>query len=100
MNSSVINVKTSPETKEKAKEVADELGFSLSSLVNAYLKQLIKTKSVSFSVSDELPTENLLTMLKESKEDIRKGRVSPQFDNTDKAIAWLNNSTKNESKLQ
>ena len=97
MNSSVINIKTNPETKIKAKEIADELGFSLSSLINAYLKQLIKTKSVSFSVSDELPTEYLLTVLKESKEDINKGKVSPQFDNADDAITWLNRSTSNES---
>jgi antitoxin component of RelBE/YafQ-DinJ toxin-antitoxin module len=41
MYTAVINVKTHPEIKSQAKKIAEELGFSLSSLVNAYLKQLI-----------------------------------------------------------
>ena|SRR5579884_2096664 len=91
MNTAVINVKTTPETKKKAHQVAEELGFSLSSLVNAFLKQLIKTKSVSFSASDEEPTEYLIQALKESQEDVEKGRVSPAFDNAKDARAWLDN---------
>ncbi len=89
MNTAVINIKTNPEIKAQAKQVAEELGFNLSSLINAYLRQLVKTKTVNFSVSDEVPTEYLLNMLKESEEDIKKGRVSPFFSNADDAIDWL-----------
>lgn len=91
MNTAVINIKTNPTVKTKAQEIAKELGFSLSSLVNAYLKQLIKTKTVYFSALEEEPTEYLLRALKESQEDIKADRVSPAFDNAEDAIAWLNN---------
>lgn len=93
MNSAVINVKVNPELKVQAQNLAEELGFSLSSLINACLKQMIRTKTVSFKVSEE-PTDYLLKALKASKEDIKKGRVSPSFDNAKDAIKWLNSPNK------
>jgi len=97
MNTAVINIKTQAETKIKAQTIAKELGLNLSSIINAYLTQLIKTKTVAFSVSEE-PTEYLLKMLKKSREDIRKNRLSPSFDNAKDAIAWLKKTRKiNES---
>lgn len=74
MNTAVINIKTHPETKIKAQTIAKELGLNLSSIINAYLTQLIKTKTVAFSVSEE-PTKYLIKMLKKSQEDIKAGRV-------------------------
>ena len=87
MNTSVITVKTPSEVKTKAQEVAKELGFSLSSLVNAYLRQLVKTKTVHFSLPEE-PTPFLLDALKESKEDIKAGKVM-SFDNPQDAVTYL-----------
>jgi len=71
--------------------VAKDLGLSLSSLIDAYLRQLIRTKTVTFSASREEPTEYLLDALEESKKDIEAGRVSPTFDNAKDATAWLDN---------
>lgn len=89
MNISVITVKTPSEVKTKAQKVAKELGFSLSSLVNAYLRQLIETKTIHFSLPEE-PTQYLSDSLKESKEDIKAGRVSPTFETAEEATGWLN----------
>ena len=87
MNTSVITVKTPLEVKTKAQEVAKELGFSLSSLVNAYLRQLVKTKTIHFSLPEE-PTPFLLSSLKKSKEDIKAGRAK-SFDNPEDAVNYL-----------
>ena len=78
MNTAVINIKTDPLLKTKAQKVASELGFSLSSLINAYLKQLVQTKTVSFSL-EEKPSKYLLKSLKESEEDIKAGRVYQKY---------------------
>lgn len=94
MNTAVINIKVQPDIKKRAQMVASELGFSLSSLINAYLKQLVKTKTVTFSASSEEPTDYLLQVLRESKEDIKAERVSPSFTDTDSALAWLKNPKK------
>lgn len=102
MNVAVINVKTTPETKKEAKKIADELGLSLSSLINALIKQVIRTKSVTLSVNTEEPNKYLIESLKKSKDDIKKGRVSPTFDNPQDSILWLNDKkrTYNRKKIQ
>lgn len=100
MNSAVVNVKVEPEIKEQAQKVAEELGFSLSAVIKAYLKELIRTKTVSFTAREE-PTDYLLNALKESEKDIKAGRVSPTFDNAEDAINWLNDSERRyENQIQ
>ena len=74
MNTAVINIKTNPEVKAKAQKIAEELGFSLSSLINGYLRSLVKTKAVHFNTSEK-PTDYLIQALKESEKDRRAGRI-------------------------
>lgn len=95
MKTAVINIKTDVKTKNQAKKVAEELGFSLSSLANAYFRTLIKTKEVHFSVNPkEEPSEYMIQALKEAGEDIEAGRVSPTFTDNDSATKWLKKEMK------
>ncbi len=87
-NTAVINIRTDLVIKTKAQKIAERLGLSLSAVINGYLRQLIRTKSISFSL-EEKPTKYLLNSLKKSKEDIKAGYVSPAFDNADEALRWL-----------
>ncbi len=89
MNTAVVNVKVHKDVKKQAQKVAAEMGVSLSALINGFLKRLIKTKTVRFSTREE-PSAWMIKELKKSREDIKAGRISPPFDNTDDAIAWLN----------
>jgi len=50
MAKTLISIKVDKEVKEKAQEIARELGFSLSAIVNAYLRQFIRTREVYFSL--------------------------------------------------
>lgn len=88
MQKTVINVKVNPETKEKAKKAAESMGFSLSALVNAFLTQLIKAKSVRFYV-DEVPAEFVKKILKQAQKNRKQGKNSPIFDNVDDAVQYL-----------
>lgn len=88
MQTSVINIKTNTDTKKQAQKIAGDLGLSLSAVLNGFLKQFVRTKAVSFNLSEE-PSEYFIKSLKESAEDIKAGRVSPAFDNAKDAIAWL-----------
>lgn len=95
MKTAVINFKTDLKTKEMAKKVAEDLGFSLGSLMNGYLHNLIKKREVNFSLDERLePSNELIQALKESSEDIKKGNVSPGFKNSKDAIAWLKKEIK------
>ncbi|MBI2405405.1 type II toxin-antitoxin system RelB/DinJ family antitoxin [Candidatus Gottesmanbacteria bacterium] len=91
MSTAVINIKTDPKVKKKAQAVAEELGFSLSAVLNAYLRNLIRTRKVEFSDDVHLElTPWAKRMLRESEKDVKAGRVSPGFTNAKDAIAWLN----------
>ena len=98
MNTSVINVKVSADLKVQAQSIAEELGFSLSSLINASLRQIVRSRSISFSVSEE-PTEYMLKALKESKKDIKAGRVI-SFKNGSDALNYLDRLINNDKKRQ
>ena len=89
MNSTAIYIKTETQTKEKAKRVAKELGFSLSAIVNTFLKQFIKTKTVTFSGNDEIPNKQTLAIMKQAEENYKKGNTSPAFKTGKEAITWL-----------
>ena len=77
-STTAINIRTDIKVKNQAQEIAQKLGLSLSAVINAYLRQFIRTKSVSFSL-EEQPSDLLLQALEESKEDIKKGYISPVF---------------------
>ena len=90
MNTAVINLKIEPKVKFEAQKVASDLGFSLSSLINGYLRQLVKTKAVHFSLSDEseIPNRYLLEALKEAENDRQKGRFK-SFTKKSDALSYL-----------
>ena len=88
MNTAVINIKTDVKIKSQAQKIASDLGFSLSALINGYLNQLIKTKTVHFSATEEIPSEFMIQALRESEEDRKKKRFK-SFDSADKALEYL-----------
>lgn len=75
MNTEAINIKIDHKTKKAAQKLAEDLGFSLSSLLKAYLRHFLKTKTVHFSAVDEEPSDYLLEALRKSDEDVKAGRV-------------------------
>ncbi len=89
MQTAAIYIKTEPEVKANAQRVAKQLGLSLSSLVNGLLRQLIKTKKITFSATDEIPNEYLKGVMRQAKKNLKTGNHSPIFDNAEDAIAWL-----------
>jgi addiction module RelB/DinJ family antitoxin len=91
MNTASIFIKTEPKIKEEAKKTAEELGFSLSSILNAFLRQFVKTKTITFSAKelDEIPNEYFQQALKRAREQREQGKASPVFHTAKEMIAWL-----------
>lgn len=89
MYNAVINIKTELETKKKAQEFASEIGVSLSSLINAYLKHLVRTKKVEFTLKEEEPSDYLKRLMRQADKDLKAGKASPGFNNAKDAIAFL-----------
>ena len=52
MKSAVINLKTNPELKQKAQQKAQELGLSLSAVINLQLREFVKGKDIHIQVDE------------------------------------------------
>lgn len=89
MNTTAIYIKTQPEVKSNAQAVARAMGLSLSALVNGWLKQLAKNKTVTFSATDEVPNAKLRRALLQSEKNWKSGKHSPAFKTGEEAVAWL-----------
>lgn len=96
MNTAVINVKVQPDLKVEVQEVAQELGLTISALVHGFFKSLVRTRMVTFGVTEE-PSEFLIAALREAKADIKAGRVI-SFPNGKKALGYLDKMIADERK--
>ena len=88
----VINIKADKEVKKNAQELARELGLSLSDVINASLRNFIRTREVYFSAIPRM-TPEFERFLGKVEEDIKKGRnLSPAFKTAQEAIDYLENA--------
>ncbi len=89
MAKTILNVKTDKEVKEQSQEIARELGVPLSTVVNAYLKEFIRTEEVRLSLAPRLRPE-IGKMLKRASEEYRKRKnVAGPFTSAKEALAHL-----------
>ena len=88
MDTVVINIKTDRMVKSQAQNIAAQLGLNLSSLINAYLKQLVRTRKVEFDLGED-PSSYLKLTIKKAEENYKKGKVSPAFKTGAESVKWL-----------
>jgi|ERR1035437_343907 addiction module RelB/DinJ family antitoxin len=74
MNTVAILIKTDPKIKEKAQKTAEEMGISLTSVINHYLKYFIQAKSITFTAGVEAPNQYMTDALKQSEEEYAAGK--------------------------
>lgn len=89
MSYAVVTAKVDPQTKKEAQKTAERLGMPLSVVIKAFLKQFIRTQSVSFGVLDEEPSEYLKNAIRQAEKDWKAGKASPAFKTGEEAVAWL-----------
>ncbi len=96
MNTTTIHIKIDVKTRDAAKKVAEDFGFSLTSLVNALLKQVARTKRLALNL-EEKPTPYMIESLKKSEEDVKAGRVI-SFKSGHEALDYLKKEIRNEKR--
>lgn len=85
----VIHIKTDREVKENAQKLALGLGLNLSDVINASLRNFIRTREVYFSDIPRM-TPELEKLLDTVEDDIKNKRnLSPSFKTAKKAIEYL-----------
>ncbi len=89
MNTAILNIKTDPETKKQLKEFAAQVGLPVSALMNAQIKQMLRSGSVEFS-TDEIPNAATQKQIKQAVADYKAGKnIYGPFDTAEDMIAAL-----------
>lgn len=78
----VISVKIDVDVKEEASEVAKSAGLTISTLVNAYLRQVAVTRRIELYAPEKM-TPNLEALIEEVEAELKSGEASKAFDNVD-----------------
>ena len=73
MTKTLLNVRTDIKVKKEAQKIAKNLGVPLSVIVNAYLREFIRSKEVRFSYESKLRPE-VGKILKKQKKDFEDGK--------------------------
>jgi len=94
MAKTTINIKADKDVKERAQKVARDLGMPLSTIINAYLNQFIRTKEVHFYLEGELKPSVKRRLDRLQKEAMRGKNLSPVFRTAREMDAYLKFLTK------
>ena len=88
MKTAMLNVKIDPKIKREAVKIAESLGFSLSAIVNASLKDLTRRKTVSFSILE--PNVALTNVIRKTRAERGKGKSIGPFYSASTMMKSLN----------
>lgn len=85
----VIHIKADKEVKENAQIIAKDLGLTLSDVINAALRNFIRTREVIFSSQPHMTSE-LEKLLDKVESDIKKKKnLSGPFTNSEAIDKFL-----------
>ena len=89
MAKTIINIKTEKEVKENAQKLARDLGLSLSDVINASLRNFVRSREVYFSYIPQMTPEFERFVGTIEKDLKKKKNLSPAFDSAEKAIEYI-----------
>lgn len=84
-----MHIKVDKDIKEKSAKIAHSLGLSLSAIVNASLRNFIRTETFSVSAAEQM-TPYMESWLAEVEEDINAGKnMSKPYNSAEELIKSL-----------
>ncbi len=86
----ILNFKVDQKLKASAKNTAQKLGIPLSTVLNAFLRQFVNEKEITFSLPTHKPSKLLMDIIKDAERDFDDGNVRGPFNNVGALIKNLN----------
>ncbi|MEI6238004.1 MAG: type II toxin-antitoxin system RelB/DinJ family antitoxin [bacterium] len=84
----LIHIRTDKIIKDEAQRILEDLGFNISSYINASLRKLVKERKIEFSYYPNSKTKKDLLKI---EKDVKKGRnLSTPFSSGKKMDEYLN----------
>ncbi|MFZ1249750.1 MAG: type II toxin-antitoxin system RelB/DinJ family antitoxin [Candidatus Saccharimonadales bacterium] len=85
----VINLKTDPALKKAVQKIADELGVSISAVLNNELHRFARERRVTFEIP-EVPNAQTAKRMEKSRKEFQAGDYH-KFETNDEALDFLHN---------
>lgn len=81
IKTTTIHIKIDERVKEEVQFIVDEMGLTVSGVINAFLRQLIRTREINFTAKNKM-TPYFEKIIKESRSDVNryKFRAMPLED--------------------
>jgi addiction module RelB/DinJ family antitoxin len=89
-----LHTKIDKDVKERAQSLANELGIPISTIINSQLREFVRSGTFQVSREPQLKESVWKEVLKASKEAKEEKNISPDFDNIEDAMNWLNSKNK------
>lgn len=76
-----LNVNVDAKNKKEATRILKDLGLNMSTAINMYLAQIVKTDGIPFEIVNRKPSKDLIEALKEADEMINNPDKYPRYNN-------------------
>ena len=88
MSSTNLNIRTEKEVKEKADQIFSELGLSMTTAINIFLRTAIREHGIPFSLKLDIPNEATVIAIEEGRR-IASDKSTESYSNIDELKAAL-----------
>lgn len=85
----ILNIKTNKELKAQAQSVAEEFGIPLTTVINSFLKQMVRTRKIVLDLDEPVNPLLIKEWEKMSKEARGGKNVSKVFTNAEDLFKHL-----------
>ena len=82
-NTTNLNVRVDSTLKKESDMLFKDLGLNMSTAINMFLTQCVKTSSIPFSISEPKPSKQLKRALKEAERIAKHPERYKSYDNID-----------------
>ena len=83
-------VRINDKIKDEVTPILDDLGLSLSEAINVFLRQVIMTESIPFTIKKTKYSAEMMAAIKEADEMLKNPDKYKSFDNVDDLVEDLN----------
>ena len=87
-----LNIKIDDNLKRRAKATAEAIGIPLSTLVNAYLREVVATGKVEFSAAEPM-TPQMERIIEQAEAEIAAGETYGPFGTVEEMLDSLHEQT-------
>jgi DNA-damage-inducible protein J len=83
-----LSIRINVETKKEAEEMFDSMGMSLTTAINVFIKQSLRTRSIPFQITMDVPNAVTLAAMQEARQ-LANDPNAKTYTNVEDALAEL-----------